>query len=222
MAKPGPKSKLLQPEVQKRITDALRAGGTHRTACGYAGVPLSTFYDALARGRDGKAGYREFLAEVEKAEAASSVAALAAIHTAAKGGAWQAAVWLLEQRAEETRDNAEREQRADVETMSRADFLRLQVRTAETMFAHYRHQPKASIAAMQALRAVKEARDALDEELGKGPVDPWAGLSEEEIRHKLRAEAEDMPEPHLAVLVEVYCARVGVSFPLRAVAGGTR
>jgi hypothetical protein len=112
--------------------------------------------------------------------------------------------------------------RSGTDTVERVDFLREQIRTLEQMLAKYRNEPKSSIAAMQAVRAIKDARDALDEELAKSPSDPWAGLSEDEIRHRLREEAADMPEQHLAVLVEVYCERVGVRFPLRAAAGGSR
>lgn len=215
MARRAQKCRLLVPEVQKRVIDALRAGGTQRTACAYAGVPLSTFYDALRFGREGKAGFAEFLAEVERAEASSAVAALAAVHTAAKAGQWQAAVWLLEQQASDGRGSSEQTARTNIDTMSRQDFLRLQLSTAEAMFAHYRHQPKASIAAMQALRAVKDARDALDEELARAQTDPWEGLSEDEVRHKLREMAETMPTEHLAILADEYCERMGIPFPLR-------
>ena len=71
----------LTPDVQKKIIDAVRAGAFLSTAARYAGVGESTLMNWMARGRactnrNGKDKiYREFLEEIDMAEASSEVAA---------------------------------------------------------------------------------------------------------------------------------------------------
>lgn len=107
--------------------------------------------------------------------------------------------------------------RPDIERLERVDYLRSNILLLERAAAE--SQP-GTIAYIQTLRAQMDARNLLDKALEKGNKNPWDGLSDEELREKLRAESDDMPTPHLAILAEVYCERVGAPFPLRAVAGG--
>jgi len=81
----------LTDKVQKRLTDALRAGNTRRAACAFAGISE----DSLARWE--KAG-GDFQAAVAEAEASAEVRAVALIQQAAGSGNWRAAVWWLERR----------------------------------------------------------------------------------------------------------------------------
>ena len=129
-----------------------------------------------------------------------------------------------------TRERREREQnrpkaprrlaaRKGIDAMEPADFYRSTIELCERAIA--RTEP-GTIAFTNTLRTQMEARKHLDEALKGHRSDPFEGLSEDEIRALLRREAEDMPDAHLAVMVEVYCERVGVAFPLRAVAGGAR
>lgn len=105
----GQRGKLAV-ESRKRLLDAIRGGNYQETACAYAGIGASTFYDWLARGRavrdrvaDGEdldvdsedAAYLALLDDVEKARADAEVRAIAQINLASQDS-WQASAWWLE------------------------------------------------------------------------------------------------------------------------------
>ena len=107
--------------------------------------------------------------------------------------------------------------RRGVELLTRVDYLRAQMLLLERVMGK---SDPGSIAYIQAAKSQLDVRDRLDKALEKGSGNPWAGLSEDEIRDKLRTEGDSMPDAHLAILVEVYCERHRLPFPMLAVSGG--
>ncbi|MAF25753.1 hypothetical protein CL634_09305 [bacterium] len=96
-------------ERKLKILEALSLGCTHELAAKYAGIGESTFYLWLARGREGREEYIDFLEAVKRTEAKCAVGALSIIIGQARGREakdgkeaiqpkWQAAAWLLERR----------------------------------------------------------------------------------------------------------------------------
>lgn len=96
----------LDEKRRERLLEALRAGNYMETACAYAGVGKSTFYNYLSQARDARSKegdlteHEEWLVElldaVEKARADAEVRNVHLIQHAAQGGTWQAAAWFLE------------------------------------------------------------------------------------------------------------------------------
>jgi transposase len=94
----GRRSKL-EPEISKRILEAVSVGCTYEQAAEYAGIHVSTFYAWMARGREESEGvFSEFHDQVKKANSKSAIANLAIIQRAARDGSWTAAAWILERR----------------------------------------------------------------------------------------------------------------------------
>jgi len=90
----------LTPELQRKITDAIRAGNYMETAAAYAGIHKDTLYAWLKRGardKSPKSPYRQFSDAVEKALAEAEVRDVALIAKAAEKE-WQAAAWRLERK----------------------------------------------------------------------------------------------------------------------------
>lgn len=88
----------LTPEVQKRITDAIRVGATYELAAQYGGVSYNTFNEWMKAGEAATSGKnRELYEEVKSAEGAAAVKWLAVIDRASIEQ-WQAAAWKLERR----------------------------------------------------------------------------------------------------------------------------
>lgn len=87
----------LTPEMQARILEGLRLGGTHQLVCDYAGVDPATFYRWMNLGASGKAPYREFCQEVKRVTAEVGLLWVGIIQESAPK-TWQAAAWLLERR----------------------------------------------------------------------------------------------------------------------------
>lgn len=74
------------------------------------------------------------------------------------------------------------------------------------------------IAKVQALKAAAKIREqlslALKAEAGTGP------MSDEEVKEAIRDQAPDIPDEHLVLYVQEWCARHNLPMPVRAVAGG--
>lgn len=88
----------LTPEVQKRITDAIRVGATYELAAQFGGVAYNTFNEWMKAGADANSGrFYEFYESVKKAEGEGAIKWLAVIDKAATEQ-WQAAAWKLERR----------------------------------------------------------------------------------------------------------------------------
>lgn len=89
----------LNPEVQKRILQAIQSGSTYEMAAYFGGITRTTLYYWLEKGeKQNKGIYRTFFNEFKKAESICCVGNLAIIGKEAKAGTWQAAAWLLERR----------------------------------------------------------------------------------------------------------------------------
>lgn len=90
-AKPGRKWSLT-PQIQDIIVAALRAGNYLSTAADFAGVPVGTVYEWIARGegrdkdRPATPETAAFAEAVKKADSFSEVSALKRIQDAARGG----------------------------------------------------------------------------------------------------------------------------------------
>lgn len=88
----------LTPVVQRALLKALRSGATHRLACQYAGIALSTFQGWLREGDAGQADFLDLSDAVKKAEGQAALAWLDLLDQAATDGDWHAAAWKLERR----------------------------------------------------------------------------------------------------------------------------
>lgn len=97
------------PDVIKRLVEALKAGNYIDHACAYAGISRTAYYDWLRRGQEereriemgevpraSEAGFLEIVQQVEEARALAVVRNVQVIQNAAKAGTWQAAAWWLE------------------------------------------------------------------------------------------------------------------------------
>lgn len=103
----------LTPDVQEKITQALRMGATYDLACKYAGISYQTFRNWITRAENelqrvsdnarasvtkAEHPYVELFDAVQKAEGDAAIGWLAKIEKAANDGNWQAAAWKLERR----------------------------------------------------------------------------------------------------------------------------
>jgi len=94
----GRKTKINESVVGK-ICTAIKLGCTVQLAAGYAGLHVRTIYFWLQRGQDDKTGqFKDFYTRYKEAEAIGAVNNLACINSAAKGGDWRAAAWILQTR----------------------------------------------------------------------------------------------------------------------------
>ena len=94
----GRKTKISETVVSK-ICTAIKLGCTVQIAAGYAGIHVRTLYYWIQRGQEDKSGqYRDFFTRYKEAEAIGAVNNLACINSAAKGGDWRAAAWILQTR----------------------------------------------------------------------------------------------------------------------------
>jgi hypothetical protein len=94
----GRKTKISESIVSK-ICTAIKLGCTVQLAAGYAGIHVRTLYFWLQRGQEDKTGqFRDFYTRYKEAEAIGAVNNLACINSAAKGGDWRAAAWILQTR----------------------------------------------------------------------------------------------------------------------------
>ena len=107
MSRRGRKSKLT-PEVQAEIVSSIQVGVYAKTAAAAAGINETTYYEWLQRGREarenGRASkYRDFLEEIETADAQAEKQHFNMIVRQAAGsrtspGDWKAAAWILERK----------------------------------------------------------------------------------------------------------------------------
>ena len=90
----------LTPEVRDRFAKALTQGLPYSLAARYAGIGERTVYEWLAKARadDADPWYCGFAEAVESAEATAALISLGQVQTAARGGNWRAAAWILERR----------------------------------------------------------------------------------------------------------------------------
>ena len=88
----------LTPEVKELLIQATRAGAALTSAAKFAGIGKQTILNWKARAEQGEPSFVELMDELEKAEGAFVVAALARIADAARKGQWTAAAWTLERR----------------------------------------------------------------------------------------------------------------------------
>lgn len=87
----------LNDELTDKLVDVFSRGQTSvESACAYVGIGKRTFYDWMARGRDGEEPFAQFSHAIEKARASAVQGYLDVIHNAAQNGTWQAAAWWLE------------------------------------------------------------------------------------------------------------------------------
>lgn len=88
----------LNNKIKDLILDAIKDGNTNETAAKLAGISESTFYNWVAKGKEAEKGiYRNFVDELEIAEAAAFAESVKNIRTAGKED-WRASAWYLERR----------------------------------------------------------------------------------------------------------------------------
>ena len=122
-----PPSKL-NPKVQKRIYQAIRAGNYKEVACQFAGISGTTLRNWVNKGKEAYAKgddncvYYHFLKGLEEAEAEAEVRNVAIVQRAAEKQ-WQASAWMLERRHPDrwSRNDKQRiEVKAEVEVDDRS------------------------------------------------------------------------------------------------------
>ncbi len=88
---------ILTPELQDAVVKRIRAGNYIKVACLAVGIGVSTYFEWLKKGEEGRQPYAEFTDTIKKAEAEAHVnyVAIVASHAPKQ---WQAAAWWLERR----------------------------------------------------------------------------------------------------------------------------
>src|SRR5439155_9145176 len=98
MTSGGGRPTKLTPDVQERLTSAIRAGNFYEAACGYAGIDYRTFRRWMERGeRESRGQFRALREAVEKAEADAEVTVVAQWRSQISSS-WQAARDFLARR----------------------------------------------------------------------------------------------------------------------------
>ena len=92
----GRKTKLT-PEVQDEVVKRIRAGNYINVSCQAVGIGVSTYFEWLKKGEEGRQPYAEFTDAIKKAEAEAHVNYVAIVASHAPNQ-WQAAAWWLERR----------------------------------------------------------------------------------------------------------------------------
>ena len=95
---------LLNDDVSKKITDAIRAGAYFEDAVAYAGISIHTAYrwmreaddDDTVKGSPPRHHQRKFRTAVEHARASARLEHVLNIRNAAQAGDWRASAWYLE------------------------------------------------------------------------------------------------------------------------------
>jgi transposase len=88
---------ILNDEIMEALEATFRLGQTSiKQACDWVGIGEATYHQWMAKGRDGREPYTEFVERMDKARARAVLDNLAIIRTAAQNGQWQAAAWFLE------------------------------------------------------------------------------------------------------------------------------
>lgn len=97
----GRKDMRKDPDVMKRLEDALVAGNTYRVACIMAGIAERTFFNWMARAQNSERAIdRQFLQLVKNAEVQAIHRNVMVIQKAAAKN-WTASAWWLERRCPE-------------------------------------------------------------------------------------------------------------------------
>ena len=91
---PGRKLSIT-PKITQIVKEALEDGQTIKTACQMSGICVSTFYQWMDKGEEGREEYVEFMETVKRAEPVIKKVLLDKIKNAEQ---WQAAAWILERR----------------------------------------------------------------------------------------------------------------------------
>lgn len=93
-----PRELLLTPELQLRIKNFVIAGAPIPEACLACGVGWSTAKVWMRRGRAGEEPYVGFTQAMSEAKALHLTGCKLIVMSAAKGGDWKAAAWLIDRR----------------------------------------------------------------------------------------------------------------------------
>ena len=106
---------IFTPEIQNRIVQSLLACNYVETACAFAGIGVTAFYDWLNRGARGQKPFDEFSKAVRDAQAQAEMKLIISIEKKANGRApkfdmkgkvieqaiesdWRAGAWILERK----------------------------------------------------------------------------------------------------------------------------
>lgn len=88
----------LNNKIKDLIIESIKEGNTNEISAKLAGISQATFYNWMAKGREAEKGiYRNFVEEVEMAEAFAMAGAVKNIKRAGEED-WRASAWYLERR----------------------------------------------------------------------------------------------------------------------------
>lgn len=138
---------------------------------------------------------------------------------AAADGSWVAASKMIDllgelyAKREAANVNADLRKRAIAPGAQDSDFYRASL--AELL---HMQATSSGVAKIQALKEASKVRALLSvaekAEAGTGP------MSDEEVKEAIRDQAPDIPDEHLVLYVQEWCARHNLPMPVRAMAGG--
>ena len=94
----GKKPRALTPAKRRKVVKAVSLGLTRAQQAAYAGISLRTLHRYIAKGREEKGVWSDWVDEMEEAEAQAVARNVALIMKAAHSGTWQAAAWWLERK----------------------------------------------------------------------------------------------------------------------------
>ena len=88
----------LTPQIQANIVKLIQMGSYVNIAASAVGIGERTFYDWMAKGKEGKKPYVQFSQAIEKAKGECETLLLSKLMKAIDQGDWKAAAWMLERK----------------------------------------------------------------------------------------------------------------------------
>lgn len=92
---------IFNQEIADRVIEGVSRGLTMKNAASYGGISYSTLNRWRRRGEDcndADDDFRQFWNRLERAKGEAALRLLNCINSAAEGGEWKAATWILERR----------------------------------------------------------------------------------------------------------------------------
>lgn len=191
-------------ESHFRIVQAVKLGATNEMAAKAGGISARTLRNWMADARRNgeKSPFHQLLLDVEAADGASGINALACIQKAAKEGKWQAAAWLLERKHGFRRDGVKELQqdvavipgsleKHEVEILGEIRRLRLAATGSGSM-----------VAAARLLEMEAQLVSQRKEEQRQEDARTHANATENELLELIATQAEAMPKKVIDDLVK--------------------
>ncbi len=186
-----------------RIVQAVKLGATMDMAAKAGGVSVRTLRAWLADARRNgeESPFYKLLQDVQEADGASGINALACIQKAAKEGKWQAAAWLLERKHGFRRDGV-RESQPDAVALPGSLETHQNELIAETRRLRIAAQNSGShVAAANLLRMEHEMVHQAREEAERAAARTLTDAGHDDLLDVIRGATSDLPKK---VLDEVH------------------